>query len=273
MLLPDVRDAVAAREIAQRVRAAIEAAVLRRRHPDRPRGQHRHRPRAGPRHRLRAAAPARRRRDVRRQGRAAPASRSTPPTRDTNSPDRLGLLGALRRAIDDGELELHYQPKVARRGRHRRRCRGAGALAPPDARPGAAGRVHPARRAVGPDAPADRPASSTWRWPRSPSGARDGLRVPVAVNVSMRDLQDRAFADAARPARLRRLRRAGRPALILEITERVLMADVAGRLRHPRRARCARRAAQPRRLRHRLLLAGAAQAAAGAARSRSTARS
>ena len=34
------------------------------------------------------------------------------PARDRNSTDRLGLLAALRRALDAGELELHYQPKV-----------------------------------------------------------------------------------------------------------------------------------------------------------------
>jgi len=33
--------------------------------------------------------------------------------RDKNSTDALALLGELRRAIDDGVLELHYQPKVS----------------------------------------------------------------------------------------------------------------------------------------------------------------
>lgn len=32
--------------------------------------------------------------------------------RDGNTPDRLGLLGDLRRALDAGDVELHYQPKV-----------------------------------------------------------------------------------------------------------------------------------------------------------------
>lgn len=32
--------------------------------------------------------------------------------RDSNTPDRLGLLGDLRRALDAREVELHYQPKV-----------------------------------------------------------------------------------------------------------------------------------------------------------------
>ena len=30
---------------------------------------------------------------------------------DRNSPDRLSLIGELRRAIDEGELVLYYQPK------------------------------------------------------------------------------------------------------------------------------------------------------------------
>ena len=47
--------------------------------------------------------------------RSAPASRSTPPTRDRHSTSRLGMLGALRRAIDGDELELHYQPKLSLR--------------------------------------------------------------------------------------------------------------------------------------------------------------
>jgi diguanylate cyclase (GGDEF)-like protein len=33
--------------------------------------------------------------------------------RDRNSADRLSLLGELRQALDDDELELHYQPKVS----------------------------------------------------------------------------------------------------------------------------------------------------------------
>ncbi len=37
-------------------------------------------------------------------------------TRDTHSRDRLELLGDLRRAIDEREFELHYQPKIELRG-------------------------------------------------------------------------------------------------------------------------------------------------------------
>ncbi|MDQ1708746.1 MAG: hypothetical protein QOG49_131, partial [Frankiaceae bacterium] len=32
--------------------------------------------------------------------------------RDRNSPERLGLLGELRRALDEGDLVVHYQPKA-----------------------------------------------------------------------------------------------------------------------------------------------------------------
>jgi predicted signal transduction protein with EAL and GGDEF domain len=35
------------------------------------------------------------------------------PTLDQHSPRRLALLGELRRAIDQQQLVLHYQPKVA----------------------------------------------------------------------------------------------------------------------------------------------------------------
>ena len=34
------------------------------------------------------------------------------PELDRNSPARLALFGELRRGLDRGELELHYQPKV-----------------------------------------------------------------------------------------------------------------------------------------------------------------
>jgi len=144
--------------------------------------------------------------------------------RDTNTPKRLGLLGALRRAIEGGELEVHYQPKVRL---------GDGAAAGVEA---LVRWRHPTRGLVLPDdfIPI---AEQSGLMPRltefvletalaqAATWCRDSMVVPIAVNVSMRDLHDRGFA-----ARLGdRLTRHGVPAelLCLEITERVLMADVA----------------------------------------------
>ena len=144
--------------------------------------------------------------------------------RDTNTPSRLGLLGALRRAIDTGEMEVHYQPKVRV---------GDGSSAGVEA---LVRWRHPDRGLVLPDEfipLAERSGlmqrmtefvletalTQAARW------CRDDMPVPIAVNVSMRDLHDAEFA-----ARLgQRLERHGVPAdlLCLEITERVLMADVA----------------------------------------------
>ena len=52
----------------------------------------------------------------------------------------------LRKALANGEFELHYQPIVNLAARRDQRLRGAAALASPRARPGLAGRVHPAGR-------------------------------------------------------------------------------------------------------------------------------
>ncbi|MEV6790594.1 bifunctional diguanylate cyclase/phosphodiesterase [Streptomyces sp. NPDC051320] len=141
--------------------------------------------------------------------------------RDSNTPDRLGLLGDLRRALDAGEVELHYQPKVRFDGQ----VAGLEALVR---------WVHPERGSVPPDEFIAIAESSglmphlteyvletalaqvaIWR--------EQGLKVPVAVNVSPRDVHTPGFAGAVAA----RLARHGVPpgALQLEITEHVLLED------------------------------------------------
>ncbi|MFB7268890.1 putative bifunctional diguanylate cyclase/phosphodiesterase [Streptomyces sp. NPDC056244] len=141
--------------------------------------------------------------------------------RDSNTPDRLGLLGDLRRALDAGEVELHYQPKVRFDGQ----VAGLEALVR---------WVHPERGRVPPDEfiaiaessglmphlteyVLETALAQVARW-RS-----QGLMVPVAVNVSPRDVHTPGFAGAVAA----RLARHGVPAgsLQLEITEHVLLED------------------------------------------------
>ncbi|MET8577881.1 bifunctional diguanylate cyclase/phosphodiesterase [Streptomyces sp. NPDC005012] len=141
--------------------------------------------------------------------------------RDSNTPDRLGLLGDLRRALDAHEVELHYQPKVRFDGE----VAGLEALMR---------WVHPERGRVPPDefiAIAETSGLmphlteyvletalgqvAEWR--------AQGLMVPVAVNVSPRDVHTPGFAGSVAA----RLARHGVPtgALQLEITEHVLLED------------------------------------------------
>ncbi|WP_069815084.1 putative bifunctional diguanylate cyclase/phosphodiesterase [Streptomyces sp. TP-A0874] len=141
--------------------------------------------------------------------------------RDGNTPDRLGLLGDLRRALDAGDVELHYQPKVGFDGR----VVGLEALVR---------WVHPERGRVSPDEFIAIAESSglmphltdyvletalgqVARW------RAGGLQVPVAVNVSPRDVHAPGFAGSVAA----RLARHGVPpaALQLEITEHVLLED------------------------------------------------
>ncbi|MER7487451.1 bifunctional diguanylate cyclase/phosphodiesterase [Streptomyces sp. NPDC126497] len=141
--------------------------------------------------------------------------------RDSNTPDRLGLLGDLRRALDAREVELHYQPKVRFDGQ----VAGLEALVR---------WVHPERGRVPPDEFIAIAESSglmphlteyvletaleqVARW------RAQGLFVPVAVNVSPRDVHTPGFAGSVAA----RLARHGVPAgaLQLEITEHVLLED------------------------------------------------
>ncbi|NUP43805.1 MAG: EAL domain-containing protein, partial [Streptomyces sp.] len=142
-------------------------------------------------------------------------------TRDGNTPDRLGLLGDLRRALDSGDVELHYQPKVRFDGR----VAGLEALVRWE---------HPERGRVSPDEfitmaetsglmpllteyVLDTALAQVARWRAL------GLDVPVAVNVSPRDVHSPGFAGTV-AARLAR-HQVPPGSLQLEITEHVLLED------------------------------------------------
>ncbi|KFG73554.1 putative bifunctional diguanylate cyclase/phosphodiesterase [Streptomyces mutabilis] len=141
--------------------------------------------------------------------------------RDSNTPDRLGLLGDLRRALDAHEVQLHYQPKVRFDGH----VAGLEALVR---------WVHPERGKVPPDE-FIAIAESSGLMPHLTEYVLEtaleqvahwrsqGLFVPVAVNVSPRDVHTPGFAGSVAA----RLARHGVPAgaLQLEITEHVLLED------------------------------------------------
>jgi diguanylate cyclase (GGDEF)-like protein len=147
---------------------------------------------------------------------------------DEHSPTRLTLAGELRRALqgDSAEsgFELHYQPQVVlasgalsgvealARWRHAQR-----GWVPPEefiALAERTGLIRPLTERV------LEMALAQCRWWRE-----SGLEVPVAVNLSMRDLQVPTLPETIRellarhavPSRLLRL----------EVTESVLMADPA----------------------------------------------
>jgi diguanylate cyclase (GGDEF)-like protein len=144
------------------------------------------------------------------------------PERDQYSPRRLRLATDLRSALEEGGLDVHYQPQAEL----------------------ATGRVtgvecllrwaHPELGAIGPDefVPVAehtgliRPLThyvldvalehcAAWR--------RSGLDVPVAVNLSVRSLLDPELAEDV--ARLLRAAEVPARALTLEITETSIMGD------------------------------------------------
>jgi diguanylate cyclase (GGDEF)-like protein len=142
--------------------------------------------------------------------------------KDRNSTTRLGLLGSLRQGIDGGQLELHYQPKVALatgavvgvealvRWRHPHR----GLIFPDEFVPLAehSGLMHRLTAYV-----VDSALEQAARW------WSVGLEIPVAVNVSARDLHASALAETIAAGLARHQLPAS--ALRLELTERVLMSD------------------------------------------------
>ncbi|MCZ2857956.1 putative bifunctional diguanylate cyclase/phosphodiesterase [Blastococcus sp. VKM Ac-2987] len=138
------------------------------------------------------------------------------PSIDAGAPGRLNLFGELRRAIRDGELLVHYQPRVAVAGgrvlgvealvrwQHPER----GLVPPSEFVPLAeqTGLIRPLTEAV-----LDQALAACRQW-------RDaGLELTVGVNLSARSLLDAGLADQV----AEQLRRHGLPpaCLELEITE------------------------------------------------------
>jgi len=156
------------------------------------------------------------------------------PEQDLHSATRLGLVGALRRAIENGELVLHYQPIVDRRTR---RVSGVEALVRWQ---------HPLQGLLLPDqfiplAEETGLINLLSRWvleaalQQCRTWQRAGLALPVSVNLSMRNLQDRGLPDTIAP--LLEIYNVPPGWLTLEITESAVMADpdraleVLGKLR------------------------------------------
>ncbi len=142
--------------------------------------------------------------------------------RDRHSVGQLALLSSLRRALESGQMELHYQPKVAAGGgtlmgfeallRWHHPDRG---LVPPDEFIPLAeqtGLIRKLSRWV-----VDRALEQSRRWQRA------GTPVPVAVNLSVWDLQDADF-PAWVEERLRHWD-VGAGHLELEITESAMMLE------------------------------------------------
>jgi diguanylate cyclase (GGDEF)-like protein/PAS domain S-box-containing protein len=146
------------------------------------------------------------------------------PEHDQHSPDRLTLVAELRAAIEQDQLELFYQPKADLltgrvtsvealvRWRHPQR----GLLPPDQFIPFAeqSGQVRALSRWV---LNAALRQARAWQSMQRP--------LAVAVNLSMRDLQDPALPDLVATALAEW---SVRPSLLtLEITESTLMADPA----------------------------------------------
>ena len=114
------------------------------------------------------------------------------PGLESRSVRRLGLAADLRRALDNGELEVYFQPKVALRRPPAGRRRVPGPLGAPGARRGPAGGLRRGRRAHRPARPAHRGGAAA----RACAGARewadagraaDGRGQPLAAHADRPD--------------------------------------------------------------------------------------
>ena len=144
------------------------------------------------------------------------------PARDDHSPGRLAMAGELKRALETGELEVHYQPKVDLSSRAIRSVEalarwerpGKGTIPPSEFIRVAehTGLIEPLTIRVLMQALDD---CRDWR--------EAGHDVGVTVNLSVRSILDRDLP--ARIARLLGERSLPPSCLELELTESVLMAD------------------------------------------------
>ena len=142
---------------------------------------------------------------------------------DSHSPERLALLGGLRRAVDEPEqIVVHYQPKA---------CLRTGAITGVEA---LVRWNHPERGMISPNEfipLAERTGiirPLTWLILRkaleqSREWADQGLDLRLAVNISARCLLDKGFPEGV----VQLLRETGVPAerLELELTESSVMSD------------------------------------------------
>jgi len=146
------------------------------------------------------------------------------PDLDRNSPARLALFGEMRRGLDRGELEVHYQPKVYLGDRRpagaealvRWRHPVRGMLTPADFLP-VVQQSYLMREVTAFVIETAVAQAALWR--------QAGLDLPVSINVSGRDLLDTGLADFIDQC----LNRHSVPpeALVLEIDERMLTSEPA----------------------------------------------
>jgi diguanylate cyclase (GGDEF)-like protein len=143
---------------------------------------------------------------------------------DSYSPERLTLMAELRRAIDNTQLSLAYQPKIDLRTGHviglealarwRHHVRG---MIPPDRFIAIAERTGLIKSLTFWALNAALGQSRAWR--------EQGLAIPISVNLSARNLHDLNLPDQI--AEILRNHGAEPEQLEIEITESVIMADPA----------------------------------------------
>jgi diguanylate cyclase (GGDEF)-like protein len=155
-----------------------------------------------------------------KQGIGAPAVYD--PAHHRFTAERLAMVGDLRRAIEAGEIEVHYQPLADVRGGEvlavealvRWERRGRGIVMPADFVPIAehTGLIRPLTRLV-----LERALGQVAAW------QREGIELDVSVNLSPRNLMEPGIVEQV----AEQLAAAGlEPSrLVLEITETAIMAD------------------------------------------------